>query len=306
MSYFRVTVGLTRVAMLTLAILSLALFLSMKVAVARADGAMMDLGRHLMALSEAGIGRDSRGVVINGQQVGFRVFTSEHEIETVLEFYDDWCRGGRGEFATQEDELFVVNESLPGVEFSDDRSWRDLTMRGVDGDFGFVACMKHGIPGATAEQLGDRVMRFLKSGNLRDVGQFHYAAATRIGDVTRVVAVWTEGDFYPGSMFPAEGDAPGFDAFGVSRPPTGRRMLSAGEIGHGQTLTTYTDSDQSISELAVFYRRDFFTRGWRVLADEVESADLRYFVVQRGSEMRVVSLSQEPGEGASVTIATTD
>lgn len=297
--------GTARVVMLLSVALAIAVVLSAKAAMARADDAMMDLGRHLLALSEAGLGRGSRGVIINGQQLGLRVFSTEHDMETILDFYDGWCRGGLGSFATQEEQLFLVDESISQIAPADDRSWRDMTMRDAQGDFGFVGCIKHGVPGATNSDLGTRMMRFFESGNLRELGQFHYAAVTRVNGVSRVVAVWTEGDFYPGEMFPKEGDAPGFDAAGVSRPPSGQRMLSAGEIGFSETLTIYVDTNESVPELAQFYRRDFLSRGWRVLADEMETR-LHYFIVQRGSEMRVVSISQQNGEKPSVTIATTN
>ncbi len=305
-SYLRIGGGLVRVAMLGIVTLALVVALSSRAAVVQADDALMELGRHLIALSETGLARDSRGIVVNGQQIGLRVFTTEHDPETVLDYFDDWCRGGLGEFSAEEEELFVVNQSSSQVGASDDRSWRDLTMRDMEGNAGFVGCIKHGIPGATATELGERMMAFFGTGNLRDLGQFHYAAVTRIEHGTRVVAVWTDGDFYPGAMFPAAGDAPGFDAAGVSRPPSGRRMLSAGEIGHSETLTMYTDSDQTIPELVGFYRRDFLRRGWHVLTDTREGDSLQFFVVQRGREMRVVSLSREPGSKTSVTIATTN
>ncbi len=303
-SYVRVSAGLIRVLLLILVTLALILWISTKAAVARVDDSMLDLGRHLVGLSEAGLGQHDRGTYINGQQLGFRVFTTEQDLSTVLDFYEGWCSNGLGDFATQDEALSIVNESNSVISIEGDRSWRDLTMRSLEEDLGYVACIKHDLPNASSEQLGNRVLAYMDSGNLRDLGQFHYAAVTRVDDVTRVVAVWTEGDFYPGTMFPLEGDAPGFDAAGISRPPSGRRLLSAGEVGHAQTLTLYVDCEQSLDELAVYYRSDFLRHGWRVMLDETEGSDMHFFIVQRDSEMRVVSLTREPGESSSVTIAT--
>ncbi len=182
-------------------------------------------------------------------------------------------------------------------------SWKDLVLRHDDEELGMVACLKHGLANPSQGQLLDRMRKFLETGNLRELGQFHYATATRVGDVTRVVAVWTEGDFFPLTMFPAEGDAPGFDPSNMSRPPSGRRMLSAGEFGHTQTLGVYLDVEEDIAALAGFYRMDFVRHSWRLISDESSDAAHRLLVVQRGSEMRVVSLSQEPGEKANVTFA---
>jgi len=304
-SSIRVGLGLFRVLLLAIATLSLVLWIGLRSASARVDDSMMELGRHLVGLSEAGVGGYERGTYINGQHLGFRAFTVQHDVQDVLNFYEGWCTNGLGDFARQEESMAIMEESRESVTFDLDRSWRDLTMRGHEDGEGYVACLKHDTPSASNEELGSRLMRFFESGNLRDLGQFHYAMATRVDDVTRVVAVWTEGDFFPGAMFPAEGDAPGFDAAGVSRPPSGKRLLSAGEIGHPQTLTIYAESEQSIRELTQFYRRDFVARGWRTLMDSDEGGEHRFFVVQRGSEMRVVALSPQGGS-TSVTIATTN
>ncbi len=82
-------------------------------------------------------------------------------------------------------------------------------------------------------------------------------------------------------------------------------MLSAGEFGHEQTLAVYLDLEEDLPTLARFYRLDFVRHGWRLLSDESPDQASRLLVVQRGNEMRVVSLSQEPGEALSVTIAST-
>tara|TARA_R110002073_G_scaffold336104_2_gene530356 strand:- start:9097 stop:10032 length:936 start_codon:yes stop_codon:yes gene_type:complete len=303
-SSLRVSLGLFRVILLVVATLSLVLWISLRSASARVDDSMLELGRHLMGLSEAGFAEYERGTYINGQHLGFRAFTVEHDVGEVLNYYEGWCTNGQGDFARQEESMEVMSESLSSITLDHDTSWRDLTKRGYEDGEGYVACIKHGTPNASNDELGSRLMGFFGSGNLRDLGQFHYAMATRVDDVTRVVAVWTEGDFFPASMFPAEGDASGFDAAGVSRPPTGKRLLSAGEIGHSQTLTIYAESEESLDTLTLFYRRDLLSRGWRVLMDSKEG-DGHFFVVQRGSDMRVISLSPQ-AEGMSVTIATTD
>ena len=267
----------------------------------QADDAMMDLGRHLLLLSEQGMGNSERGVVINGQQVGFRVFTTEQEIVSVLDFYEGWCRGGRDEAPSQEDFVDRVDSSEL-ITLQQDQSWTALTRRGMDDELGFVACIKHGLENASMAALGEKMSRFTKTGNLGELGQFHYATATRVGDKTRVVAVWTEGEFYPLSMFPLSGDAPGFEVPGLSRPPSGRRMLSSGEVGNAETLTMYIDCEESTEELAAFYRREFSKEEWIVMMDDAQE-ELHLFVVQRGADMRVIAISSEDS-GRTVTIAT--
>ena len=302
---FHSGLGLARVGLVLLLAATLVVVLSVRATVARADDAMMDLGRHLIALSEAGLGIEQRSVLLNGQQLGFRVFTVAQEMNSTLDFYEAWCHGKAGEFANQAANLSLLDTSPSPAAGDESRSWKDLVLRNADDDLGFVACLKHGLVRPGNDELGERMMSFLKTGNLRELGQFHYAAVTQFEDVTRVVAVWTEGDFYPMSMFPEEGDAPGFDPSGLSRPPTGRRMLSAGEFGNEESLTIYIDCKDELPSLKSFYRRDFIRHGWRLLSDKATDEDGHLFLIQRGQEMRAVALSQEAGAAASVTIAST-
>lgn len=295
--------GLVRATIVLLIAAIIVLTFALRSGMARADETMLELGRHLVTLVEAGLGRDSRGVLLNGQTIGFRVFTTSRDPSAVLDFYDNWCRGGTSPQTEHEQEIDELDTSAAPHLEQGDRSWRDLTYRALSDDLGVIACIKHGVANISSEELGERLKAFLQSGNLRDLGMFHYAAVTRIGGQTRVAAVWTEGDFYPGEMFPEEGDAPGFDPEGFSPPPSGRRMLSAGELGHDETLGIYLDCEESIEELASFYKRDFSRQNWRVVADQSEDGT-RLLIVQRANAMRVVALSKEPGGLASVTIAT--
>ncbi len=288
-------------AFVLLGALIVASVLLIRSASVQADDAMMDLGRHLLLLSEQGMGSSERGVVINGQQMGFRVFTTEQEIVSVLDFYEGWCRGGREEAPSKEDFAGTVDSSEL-ISLQQDQSWTALTRRAMDEELGFVACIKHGLENASMETLSEKMSKFYTTGNLGDLGQFHYATATQVGDKTRVVAVWTEGEFYPLSMFPTAGDAPGFEVPGLSRPPSGRRMLSSGEVGNSETLTMYIDCEESTDKLAVFYRKEFSQRGWNVMMDETQE-ELHLFVVQRGPDMRVIAISSEEGT-RTVTIAT--
>jgi hypothetical protein len=277
----RARYGLFRVALLLLGSLVLVFVLSFRSTIARADDAIMDLGRHLVALSENGIGNGERGLLINGQSLGFRVFTVEQEMQSTLDFYESWCHGNAGDFPGQAANLALLDSSDAAPPEAQSRSWKDLVLRTSDEKMGVVACLKHGLVNPTSEELSDKLLRFLQTGNLRDLGQFHYAAV----------------------MFPAEGDAPGFDLNAMSRPPSGRRMLSAGEYGHDAALTVYVDCEEDMGTLGRYYAIDFVKNGWRVLSDESPDATSRLFVVQRGGEMRAISVFQDLGERASVTFA---
>ena len=300
-AHLRRCAGFARVLTVLLVVFSLLLLCSARAALARSDDAMMDLGRHLMALAESGVA-DQRGVVINGQRLGFRVFSTEQGLETALDFYQAWCHGDGGPFAEQEAALALLDESWVG-EPQTSHSWKDLVMRSSDDEMGFVACLKHGVANASSEELALRLRTFFASGNLHDLGQFHYAAVSKVGATVRVVVVWTDGDFFPLRMFPASGDAPGFDPIGLPRPPSGRRVLSAGELGNEGTITVYVDCEEELSELAAFYGGAFVRQGWRLLSqDEIDGGYT--FVIQRDGEMRLLTLGDEQ-ESRSISIVAT-
>ena len=296
--------ALARVALLLASVLSLVLILSFRASVARADDTMLEFGRHLIALSETGIGSGERGLLINDQQLGFRVFTARQDLNTALDFYESWCHGDDTDFPGQEKALVLQTHSEGVAPVGSSRSWKDLALRSQRENIGMVACLKHGLVDPSGEELAARLMAFLETGNLGELGQFHYAAVTAFEGSARVVTLWSEPNFYPLAMFPAEGDAPGFDPSGISRPPSGRRMLSAGEFGHDETLAIYIDCEESIDALARFYRLDFVRQGWRLESDISEGTGSRILIVQRSGETRAVSLQQEPGELVSVTFAT--
>jgi len=277
---------------------------SARSALATMDQSMLELGRHLMTLADSGLGSKSKTVLINNQQLGFRVFSTQASMGEVLNFYDSWCRDGDGEFAALDGDLEIRTQSLSQPPASRDRSWKDLGLRALDDQSGYLACIKHGVVNISSEQLAQRVLRFLKSGNVADLGVFHYAAVRRVGHATRVVVAWTQGDFFPATLFPEQGDAPGLDPRDFSRPPASRRMLSTGEAGHSENLVVYVDAKRSLDQLTVFYRRDFLRRNWRVLQDQRKSAEQHFFVVQQRAEVRVVSISLDKDGRCSVTVAT--
>ena len=296
--------GTARVALLLLAALGLVIVFSLRASVARADDAMLEFGRHLIALSETGMGSGERGLLINGQELGFRVFTVEQDLNTALDFYESWCHGDNNDFPGQEKALSLVSQSEEAAPAHRSRSWKDLVLRSQSDKLGMVACLKHGLANPSGEELAARLMAFLETGRLGELGQFHYAAVTQFEGRARVVALWTQPDFYPFRMFPTEGDAPGFDPMAIARPPSGRRLLSAGEFGHDETLAVYVDCQEDIDALARFYRLDFVRQGWRLESDTSDTAHSRVLIVQRSGETRLVALQQDPGERSTVTFAT--
>jgi len=159
---------------------------------------------------------------------------------------------------------------------------------------GYIACIKHGDPNGSEDKLSEKFALFRKSGNLKELGHFHYAAVQKIGDKTRVINIWTQEDFFPMQLIPEQGDAPGFDPVAISRPPSGRRMLSSGEAGEPGSLVIYMECQESVGELAGFYREDFARKGWETLKDDKDS-EKHTFIVKNGSLLRIVSITINDG-----------
>lgn len=283
--------ALTRVAGL-LAVLS-ALFITagIKHSVATTERGLLELGRHLSVMAESGLGKNDRRISLNGQVMGFRVLTSDHETTTILDHYEAWCRHGSGAFSKQLDTLSERDATPLG-----DSSWRDMTLRSQDRHQGFVACIKGPSPRPPGKVIEHRLDALGRTGNLSELGRFHYAYVSERPDHRLVVAAWTEGEFYPGKLFPVRGDAPGFDVAGIPRPPSGRRTLSAGELGHGETLTVYVESEESMAALQFFYRRAFARNGWTLLADTPTGSRDHSFLVERRGDTRIVTLGTHAGQ----------
>jgi hypothetical protein len=280
-----------RVIFLLVFIIAALLSSLLRVSVASAEEGLMALGQHLAVVAEQGLGTDGRGVLINGQVVGFRVLTTSKSLESALDFYELWCREGSGVFS---EELEAVEEMAASVGI--DRSWKDLTMRSQSGPRGYVACIQQPGHRPDIQTLQARLAAFNKSGDLSELGRFHYVYATDLGQERRVVAVWTQGPFRPYALFPADGDAPGEEIPGIPRPPSGRRSLSAGELGTPQTLNIYIECEQSAEELAGFYREQLVRNQWTLLSDVRDESGGILLAIERGEEVRFLHFGSADGE----------
>jgi hypothetical protein len=292
------TLGLLRLALLGVLVLAVSITLLARRATAAGKDALFELGEHLSALAEAGMGREQRRVLINGEALGFRVFLSPVPRERILDAYEGWCRHGAGAFEEEEARLAQAERS----PVHGDESWRDLTVRLERPSHAVVACLRHGLANPSPGELAERVRRFLDTGNLAALGRFHYVLVQERGEQRRVVCVWSEGDFYPLRMFPENGDAPGPAAPGLLRPRGSRRLLSAAELGVGASLTVFVDGEESIASLSERYRRHLASDGWRLREEEEASADgSRVLIADAGEITKLVYLERDE-QGRSVAV----
>jgi hypothetical protein len=148
-------------------------------------------------------------------------------------------------------------------------------LRNDSAEEGHLACLAQ--PGrerglsAFLERAGD----FVASGDLSRLGDVRYVAARKLENgKTHVIAVWSEGEFRIGALFPEAGDAPGSDLPDVPRPPDATRQLCATAAGRAFGLRLY-DSARPRHEVLAFYERELPSRGWDPLPTGLEAGKLR-------------------------------
>jgi len=128
---------------------------------------------------------------------------------------------------------------------------------------GVLSCLaapegSHGIQGFLA-----RVREFAETGDLARVGRLRYvfAKANTKGGAD-LVTLWSEGSFNVNEMLFSEGDVPGRDTEGVSRPPNSVRLLSADMAGTGYGIRAFATRDTAARVLET-YEHTLPAQGWR-------------------------------------------
>ena len=286
-----------RVSLLRLLLGAVVLGLGLKEAAARSEEALMDLGRHLAVIAEAGVGAGQRSLVINGQSLGLRVVSVEASVPEVLDYYERWCRSG------SEDLPSIPDGDFQATSERHDDSWRDMTLRSQQGDEGFIACVHTGPVVLSDELLARRIGAVAETGELSHLGRFHYTFVARTGRGVRAISVWTGRGFDPMDLFKSAGDAPGLDMPGVPRPPGSRRILSAGEAGESAYLAQFELEGSHVAAIAGFYRGHFARNQVHILADSSSGSSEHSLVVVRGAFLYAVHVTAAGGRSTTTTIA---
>jgi hypothetical protein len=115
--------------------------------------------------------------------------------------------------------------------------------------------------------LPARLHAFTESGDLSEFGRFRYVYAQKLpSGKTAVRTVWADGPLKLKEMFPATGDAAGFDSPVVPRPPDSRRILSAGAAQVPFGVHVY-DAPGNRESIEAFYDAQMDSRGWKRVVD---------------------------------------
>ena len=256
--------GLIRVSTYLTVVGGVSSFFLVRAASARLDEAVEHFGETLLRQIGPDIIGPTQQLLVNGQRVFFASQITERPLSSTLDELDRHCQSlASPAFSTLSDvPMKDKDRARLLAELGDPR--RLAINRSETGDHavGQVACIAHSQDGATLEQVLDRVLRFIDSGDLSEIGDARYFVARQLaGDRTQVLSIWTEGKFDIVGMFPSEGDAPGTDPSDLPRPPAARRTFAAVLPQQPYTVRVY-ESRESRETILAHYDALMTAAGW--------------------------------------------
>jgi hypothetical protein len=244
----RVAAYVSVVAGLTLGILS-----------ARANAKLreqsLSLSQELLPIAD--LLQDATALRLNGEVINFSMTVVENtNVGRVLDRVQAQCEKSPGPLAQQSLALLkALPKSLPGsAAVSELMSKLVVTRQESDGQGAVLCFTGDGSPPdpAFAEN-------FAKTQDLGALGKLRYvmagqgSAAQHEQHTTRVISLWTEGQFRLESLGPPDsGDAPGSDSALMPRPPNSARTFSAETVGAPYAVRIY-ETDAPAGEVLAFY-----------------------------------------------------
>jgi len=218
-------------------------------------------GRELEALSDVLGGVNT--VFVNGAAVHIATaFTAQAPAE-VLDRFEAVCRAHPQFMARALAD--IPDTLLEKANVQADRVWRLGVVRHEKGDDGVLTCFTDERP-AGMRDVARRLKAFEQSKDLSEFGHVRYVYVRRTDHGTHVRTIWTDGEVNLGKMFPAQGDAAGFDSTLVPRPPASTRILSGTSAQVPFGIHIYRSSEREES-LRRFYDAELGARGWKPVAN---------------------------------------
>jgi len=226
-------------------------------------------GRELEGLADV-LGA-TKTVFINGTAMNVSTAFTDLDPVAVLDRFEALCQ-------THPQLLARALEDIPATmrdaaaKAAPDRRLRLAILRKEVDDEGALTCFTSDRP-VTLRDLPARLNEFAASRDLSVFGRFRYVYVKRTRSGTHVRAVWTDGPFDVGRMFPAHGDAAGLDSPLTPRPPNARRILSAtsAQVPYGVHAYDCAEPTEAVRD---FYDREMASRGWRRVASTAKGSVL--------------------------------
>jgi hypothetical protein len=218
----------------------------------------LDAGREMAQLGDV-LG-DTKTLFVNGTVMNVSTAFTDQSIKDVLDRFQTVCEAHPDALARALADIpstlqAAVDKAVPN------KALQMGVVRSEVRDDGALTCLTNDRPFALKD-LPARLKSFEKSHDFSELGQFRYVYAnkTKTG-ATHVMTVWTQGSFKVGEMFPAKGDAAGFDSTLVPRPPDSRRVFTATSAQVPYGLHIY-DVAHGHDDVFRFYDGEMKSRGW--------------------------------------------
>lgn len=279
--------AISRAALCLLAIVVVLVAGCLRSAQAQLGESLLGFGGQLAKWQEMKAQSGPRQLNVNGLQLGLITLSTELDVTSALDRFQDHCRQ-RGGLAIPSP---IAKELGAGNHVFDASFRQESSAQGV------LACLDSGHPLSLTE-LTERLTRLRDTGDLAALGDLRYVFARRTGDTTTLLVFWTEGSAPLLRLFPKVGDAPGRDPKDLPRPPASQRMLSAAEQGARYSLTLYRTPNQAPEQARDWYRRELEQRGWRLNVDPSGSLSAR-----RANRLLLLQFSASEGRGGVATVA---
>jgi hypothetical protein len=261
---------------------------------ARLTEGSLRTGRELELLNDL-LG-STKTVFINGTSIHVSTAFTDQTPGEVLDRFEALCRE-HPQFMVRA--LADIPATLLGkTKVARDQLWRIGVIRKQERDDGVLTCFTDDVP-TSVGNLMDRMQAFGRSGDLAEFGHFRYVYVRRIDKVTHVRTIWTNGEFNLHKMFPADGDAVGFDSDAVPRPPNATRLFTATSAEVPFSARIYRASG-SAEGLRPFYDRAMNATGWTRVSLDGRPDELAY---TKDAQLCFVALTPA---GTTTLVATTE
>ena len=221
----------------------------------------MQVGRDLAQMAD--LLQETNEVRLNGQPVWVASAVTQEPLDKVLDRFDTHCAASPGAMGDAWKQLSSIGKG-PGKDAEKLGAKAGLASAGIirheTRKEGVVLCLVKG--SESRATLKEAAHAFTETHDLGVLGKLRYAYAqvTPQGN-TMVITVWTEDRFNLGALFPAQGEAPGKDPEGISRPPDSRRLMSVDVAGTPFGTFVYR-SKQEPAALVAAYDAEMNAKGW--------------------------------------------
>jgi hypothetical protein len=218
-------------------------------------------GRQMVELARSSNQQVTK-IVMNGQPLHVGSAVTLDSPEAVLERYDEYCKANGGQTDDFKDIEKALRKQTPGSDGANataiDAKDSDTSALARAGhvrtggkDDGAVICFVRGAQ--TKSTSREAFESFVTTGDLGAFGELRYAYASKRGEKTLVLTVWTDSSFNLGSMTSdADHDSPGEDFPELPRPPNSVRVMSAHADGAPYGVNIYRTTDAPTQTLERF------------------------------------------------------